>query len=124
VEVIEAAYDDAAGVTGRFNLNILARINRELGGHFDVSGFEHKAFYNQQESRIEMHLVSRKDQRVRVDALDETFTFARGETIHTENSYKFTPEAVASMADRAGFSVEGTWTDPKGWFALNLWRRR
>src|SRR4051812_499579 len=86
--VLNAAYDDAAGVTAKFNLNVLARMNRELGGNFDTSAFRHRAFYNAEGHRIEMHLESLKDQTVTVAG--RTFDFARGETIHTENSYKYT----------------------------------
>src|SRR5947207_7839379 len=85
--IVEAAYNDALGVTAAFNLNLLARVNRELGGHFDLGSFSHRAFYNQEESRIEMHLVSRVRQSIAIDALQLEVHFEEGETIHTENSY-------------------------------------
>ena len=93
VGVLNAAYNDAAGVTARFNLNLLTRINRELGGNFDLDGFCHQAFYNTERHRIEMHLASRDRQRVRVAG--RWFEFRGGETIHTENSYKYTPNPSA-----------------------------
>src|SRR5262249_32612146 len=102
--VLDAAYNDAAGVTARFNLNVLTRINRELGGDFDRSAFLHKAFYNRARARIEMHLVSLVRQRVQVAG--RTVAFRSGETIHTENSYKYTPARFAALARRAG------WTPP------------
>ena len=90
------AYDDAAGVTAQFNLNVLARINRELGGDFDLAAFAHRAIYNRDQHRIEMHLVSRRDQTVRI--LGERFAFRAGETIHTENSYKYSLDRFRALA--------------------------
>jgi dimethylhistidine N-methyltransferase len=106
-EVLIPAYDDAQGVTAAFNLNVLARINRELDGDFDLSAFAHRAVWNDQESRIEMHLVSQKAQVVTVGG--RRFDFAAGETIHTENSYKYRPEAFEAIAGRAGWSVSRRW---------------
>lgn len=119
---LEAAYDDSLGVTAAFNLNLLARINRELGGHFDLEQFAHKAHYNESERRIEMRLVSSRAQTVRIDSLGVTTSFAKGETIHTENSYKYDLEQVARLAAPAGLIVERHWTDARGWFADVLLR--
>ncbi|HEX9462230.1 MAG TPA: L-histidine N(alpha)-methyltransferase [Alphaproteobacteria bacterium] len=118
--VLHAAYNDAAGVTAAFNQNLLTRINRELDGDFDVAAFDHYAFYNPLEGRIEMHLVSRRAQRVTVAG--ESFTFGTGESIHTENSYKFDIEGFRDMARRAGFVPEALWTDDQRWFSVHLLR--
>lgn len=107
VDVLIPAYDDAQGVTAAFNLNVLARINRELGGDFDLAAFAHQALWNERESRIEMHLVSLKDQRVTIGG--RIFDFAAGETVHTENSYKYRPEAFEAIARRAGWVVSRKW---------------
>ena len=113
--VLDPAYDDPLGVTAAFNLNLLGRINRELGGNFDLANFAHRAFYNETEGRIEMHLVSRRAQTVRVGA--DTFSFAEGESIHTENSYKYDEATLDALAVRAGYRIERRWTDANGWFA-------
>ncbi|MEP9376399.1 L-histidine N(alpha)-methyltransferase [Aquabacter sp. CN5-332] len=118
---LEAAYDDAAGVTAAFNLNLLARINRELSGTFDLSRFAHRAFFNEEESRIEMHIESLADQVVR--AAGCTFRFARGETIHTENSYKYAPGEVADLARSAGWEMDEAWTDSENLFGVFLLSR-
>jgi L-histidine N-alpha-methyltransferase len=115
--VLDAAYDDAAGVTAKFNLNILARMNRELGGNFDLAAFRHRAFYNEAEHRIEMHLESLTGQTVTVAG--HTFAFATGETIHTENSYKYTVESFRELAQSAGWRPLATWTDEKDYFAVH-----
>jgi dimethylhistidine N-methyltransferase len=109
--ILEPAYDDALGVTAAFNLNLLGRINRELGGHFDVSAFRHRAFYDEVLGRIEMHLVSTRAQRVRIDALDLDVTFAEGETIHSESSYKHDDATLSALAKASGFTIEKTWRD-------------
>jgi L-histidine Nalpha-methyltransferase len=114
------AYDDAAGVTAAFNQNVLARINRELGGNFNARLFRHRARWNQEHLRIEMHLESLIAQQVTIRALDLEVKFARGETIHTENSYKFTSEGVVSMMERAGFNLTRCWTDERNWFGVYL----
>jgi L-histidine Nalpha-methyltransferase len=114
------AYNDAAGVTAAFNLNILARLNRELGADFHLSRFEHRAVWNPLHSRIEMHLESLAPQRVHLPALDLTLDFAEGETIHTENSYKFSPGAAEAMLSNGHFAPQAVWTDPRGWFAVCL----
>jgi len=112
------AYDDAAGVTAAFNRNMLVRLNRDAGAEFDVAAFAHRAVWNDDESRIEMHLVSRKDQAVRVAG--QTIRFKRGETIHTENSYKHTQERFTAIAAEAGWHCRTMWTDPARLFALYL----
>jgi dimethylhistidine N-methyltransferase len=119
---LEAAYDDALGVTAAFNLNMLARINRELSGNFDLRSFCHRAAYNEAESRIEMHLESNRDQIISIDGLDLEVSFARGETIHTESAYKFSPEDVSRLAQSSGFTLERSWLDARGQFACNLLR--
>lgn len=116
-DVLNAAYDDAAGVTAKFNLNVLARMNRELGGDFDLSSFRHRAFYNVEAHRIEMHLESLRDQTVTVAG--RTFAFAKGETIHTENSYKYTVESFRALAQSAGWRPVATWTDERDYFAIH-----
>jgi dimethylhistidine N-methyltransferase len=114
--VIEAAYNDRRGVTAAFNRNILVRINRELGADFDIEQFAHRAFYNSAQGRIEMHLVSRRDQVVRVSGVP--FFFARGESIHTENSYKYRLPALAELAVAGGFAVGHIWTDARQYFGV------
>ena len=116
--VLHAAYNDSRGVTAAFNLNILARINRELGADFDLRKFSHYAFYNAAAGRIEMHLVSLARQSVRV-ARHHRFRFERGESIHTENSYKYSVEGFRALAARAGYSGKKVWSDRKGLFALH-----
>jgi len=115
--VLHEAYNDAAGVTGQFNLNMLARINRELGGNLDLDGFEHSAIYNRKRHRIEMHLISRKPQTIRV--LDHTATFRTGETIHTESSYKYSIERFTALARDSGWASRASWTDPDGMFSVH-----
>jgi dimethylhistidine N-methyltransferase len=117
-----AAYDDAAGVTAAFNKNMLVRLNRELSVSFDPATFAHRAVWNQQRSRIEMHLESLIAQRVRFATLDFEVDFAAGETIHTENSYKYQRGEAEAMLARAGFTPAGSWTDERGWFAVCLGR--
>jgi len=116
--VLNAAYDDAAGVTAEFNLNILHRMNRELGGDFDLGSFRHRAFYDVANHRIEMHLESLRPQTVHVAG--RNFTFAKGETIHTENSYKYTIESFRSLAQEAGWRPVATVTDARDWFAVHV----
>ncbi len=117
-----AAYDDAAGVTAAFNRNVLVRLNRELDADFDAEAFAHRAVWNARESRMEMHLVSWIAQQVSAGALDLTVEFAAGETIHTENSYKYVPGQAEALLAEAGFRAEATWTDARGWFAVCLGR--
>jgi len=115
--VLHAAYNDAKGVTAAFNLNLLARINRELGGDFDLSKFAHYAFYNPLAGRIEMHLVAREAQTVNIG--NYRFSFERGESIHTENSYKYTVEEFAALARRAGFRPAKLWQDARALFSVH-----
>ncbi len=116
VDVLEAAYNDAAGVTAAFNRNLLTRINRELGGDFDPTAFRHHAFYNAGRSRIEMHLESERRQRVRVGPA--VFDFRPGESIHTENSHKYDVSELAARAAGCGLHLSETWTDERGYFAV------
>jgi dimethylhistidine N-methyltransferase len=120
VAVLHAAYNDAAGVTAAFNRNMLAHLNRLANADFDPQAFEHRAFYNAAAGRIEMHLVSRQGQRVRVGG--ETIEFAAGETLHTENSYKYSLAEFAALAARARFAVERAWTDAQALFSVQLLR--
>ncbi len=116
--ILQKAYNDSAGVTARFNLNLLARINRELGGNFNLASFEHHAFFNRERSRIEMHLASLDRQRVRL--LGECIDFRAGETIHTENSYKYSVESFRAMARGAGWTPTAVWTDPQQYFSVHV----
>jgi L-histidine N-alpha-methyltransferase len=118
------AYDDDAGVTAAFNLNLLARINRELGGHFNVRQFVHEARYNERHSRIEMHLCSKIAQTVRIEALDLTVSFKSGETIWTESSHKFEAEDVRRLGEDAGWSTVNQWLDRDWGFAETLFELR
>jgi dimethylhistidine N-methyltransferase len=115
--VLHAAYNDSKGVTAEFNLNLLRRVNAELGGTFDLAAFSHHAFYDPEKGRIEMHLVSKKPQRVRV--MDRAFAFAAGETIHTENSYKYTVEEFQALAREAGFTPASVWIDDDRLFSVH-----
>jgi dimethylhistidine N-methyltransferase len=115
--VLNAAYNDAAGVTAEFNRNVLARLNRELDADFDVPAFEHHAFFNRELSRIEMHLASVKRQKVKV--CGETMEFRAGETIHTENSYKYTVESFGALARGAGWVPLAHWSDPNNYFSVH-----
>ena len=115
-EILEPAYNDAAGVTAAFNLNLLVRINRELDADFCVDQFRHHAFFNETESRIEMHLVSESDQTVRIGTTN--IDIGRDESIHTENSYKYSQQQFRDIATQVGFKVEKTWTDPQELFCV------
>ena len=119
-EVLTAAYNDKAGVTARFNCNLLKRINRELGGTFKLDTFEHHAFYNRERHRIEMHLASRKRQKVKLAG--ETIDFRAGETIHTENSYKYSIESLAALARGVGWAPIAAWTDSNRYFSIQAFR--
>lgn len=119
-EVLIPAYDDELGVTAAFNLNLLARINRELGGDFDVKKFQHSAVYNEELGRIEIYLVSRELQIVRIRAIDLEADFEEGETIRTENSYKFDVDQLAVLARDTGFLLGKTWFDRAHLFSFNL----
>jgi dimethylhistidine N-methyltransferase len=115
-KVLNAAYNDAEGVTAKFNLNLLTRINRELGGTFTPDTFEHRAFYNRERHRIEMHLASLKRQNVKVAG--ETIDFGAGETIHTENSYKYSVESLGALARGAGWRTLAAWVDKRKYFSI------
>ena len=116
LSIIVPAYNDAAGITAAFNMNLLERLNRELDATFNLDKFHHDAIWNDVESRIEMHLVSDADQDVTIG--DKTISFARGESIFSENSFKFTRERFATLAMQAGFTVEKIWTDEREWFSV------
>lgn len=119
-KILEAAYNDALGVTSAFNLNVLARINRELGGTFDLRNFKHRAFYNEAAERIEIYIESLISQRVRIEQLDLEVEFAAGELIHTENSYKYDRAGIARLANEIGFEHARTWLDSQERFSSNL----
>lgn len=115
--ILEAAYNDEQGVTALFNLNILSNINAIVGTTFDADHFSHQSFYNEEKYRIEMHLVSKVDQVVELG--DTTLNFVQGETIHTENSYKYTPESFQKIVQSAGFAIRSSWTDEEQLFSVH-----
>ncbi|MFQ5510857.1 MAG: L-histidine N(alpha)-methyltransferase [Candidatus Krumholzibacteriia bacterium] len=115
-EILHAAYNDREGVTAEFNLNLLERLNRELGSNFRIDRFRHRAIYNRDAMRVEMHLISLDNQRVRID--DADIPFSKGETIWTESSYKYTVEGFAALAERGGFEVEKVWIDGQRLFSV------
>ena len=114
--VLDAAYDDALGVTAAFNLNVLRHANRLLGADFDIRAWRHHGFYNAREGRVEMHLEARRSQQVAWQGGSRRFE--AGERIHTENSYKYRPAAAVGLLEQAGFAAAGVWTDERGWFAV------
>jgi L-histidine N-alpha-methyltransferase len=120
--VLEAAYNDAAGVTAAFNKNLLVRINGELGGNFDLDAWEHRAPFVAERSRIEMWLVSRRAQTVTLAGMNSRFAFGEGEGIHTESSHKHTPEGFTALCRAAGLEIDERWTDARDWFAVFLLR--
>jgi dimethylhistidine N-methyltransferase len=122
LDVLLPAYDDARGVTARFNKNVLARINRELGAKIDLDTFRHVALWNEERSRIEMHLESLVDQKICVPALGCQFAFQRGERIHTESSHKYTEERVRQLFEKSGFALERSFYDQRRWFGVHLGR--
>ena len=115
-----AAYDDDDGITAAFNLNILHRLNRELGANFDAACFRHRALWNAIESRIEMHLESTQEQHVSIEHADLDVHLMRRETIHTENSYKFTDQRIRTLLEEVGLAIRGAWKDSRGWYTLTL----
>jgi len=121
VETQLLAYDDPTGVTAAFNLNLLARVNRELGGNFHLKQFIHEARWNAEERRIEMHLRSKKRQSVSIPRAEVLVEFEAGETIWTESSHKYVADQVPKMARRTGFHCEAQWVDKEWAFAQNLW---
>jgi len=118
--ILEAAYDDASGVTAAFNLNVLARINKELEANFELDQWQHKALYNEAAGRIEMHLVSLSNQSVTI--LDQRYHFVTDETIHTENSYKYSVDDFKALAAKSGFQSEKVWLDEKQLFSVHLFK--
>jgi dimethylhistidine N-methyltransferase len=122
--ILEPAYDDSQGVTAQFNLNLLSRINDELDGRFDLDAFEHKAVYDEVEGRVEMYLVSTEKQTVRIGALSVEVVFSEGETIHTENSYKYSLEEIETVTTQAGLEINGQWFDSEKRFSLNRMKKR
>lgn len=123
-DVLVPAYDDPLGVTAAFDLNLLVRINRELDANFDIKKFEHRALYDESEGRVEMHLVSRARQVVAIRSLDVEIHFEEGETIHTENSYKYDLAQLGDLARESNFSLDRTWTDSLRRFSFNLFAVR
>jgi uncharacterized SAM-dependent methyltransferase len=121
-KVLLPAYDDAQGVTAAFNKNILVRLNRELEADFQLDAFRHVAVWNKRCSRMEMYLESARAQRVFLPVVDMDIAFAAGERIHTENSYKYTNEMVATILRESGFRLELTWQDRQMWFGVHLAR--
>lgn len=119
-DVLHQAYNDEKGITAKFNLNILTRINRELGADIDIASFEHYAYYNPVEGRIEMHLISNRSQKLKIGA--DVIPIKRGETIHTECSYKYTPEEFRNLAKSAGWQIEQTWMADADMFSMYLLR--
>ncbi len=115
--VLHAAYNDAQGVTAAFNKNLLVRANRELAANFNLDAFAHYAFYNPHEARIEMHLISAREQQVRLG--NDCFEFAAGETLHTENSYKYSVQSFQALARQAGFEPRQVWCDERAWFSVH-----
>ena len=121
ISALNAAYNDKAGVTADFNLNLLTRMRDELGAELDESAFEHQAFFNEGQNRIEMHLVSTSQQKIHIG--DNSFSFHPGESIHTENSYKYDLESFSELAGSAGFGIDAVWRDAKSYFGVLLLSR-
>jgi dimethylhistidine N-methyltransferase len=119
--VLEAAYDDSSGVTASFNLNLLGRINRELDANFELDGFRHRAVYDRYRDRVEMYLVSRREQMVTIPAAGLETWFAPDEAIHTESAYKYRIPALLELQARSGLREEAAWADSRGWFRLQRW---
>ena len=120
---LDRAYNDKNGVTAKFNLNVLSRINKELDGEFKVSNYEHSSFYNTNKHRIEMHLISKVDQQVRIRAIGKIFHFKKGETIHTENSYKYSPRRLNNLVEMSGLQVVENFVDPNKQYTLVLLKK-
>jgi uncharacterized SAM-dependent methyltransferase len=121
--ILDSAYNDKNGITAKFNFNVLTRINRELDGEFNLSSFEHKSFYNVHKHRIEMHLKSKLDQQIRIGAIGKMFYFKKGETIHTENSYKYSLHRLNKLIKKAGLQVIRNFTDPDEQYTLILLKK-
>lgn len=120
---LDRAYNDKNGVTAKFNLNVLSRINKELDGEFKLSNFEHRSFYNTNKHRIEMHLISKINQQVRIGAIGKTFQFMKGETIHTENSYKYSLDRFEKLVAKSGLQVVKNFVDPNKQYTLILLKK-
>jgi dimethylhistidine N-methyltransferase len=118
--ILETAYNDLEGITAKFNLNILERINKELHGDFKIANFEHLAFYNNQKNRIEMHLISKIKQKVKINKLNDVFIFENGEKILTEYSYKYTLKSIEELANKSKFKVKRNFVDKNEWFNIAL----
>mgnify|MGYP002639370889 CR=1 FL=1 len=121
-DILEPAYDDSSGVTASFNLNLLTRINTELGGQFDLNLFHHEAVYNVEEGRIEMYLISDADQTVQIEDLKISVPFKENERILTEYSYKYSQDEINTLAETSGFYLDKQWLDESGWFSLNSFK--
>lgn len=121
--ILDRAYNDKNGVTAKFNLNVLSRINEELDGEFNVSNFEHKSFYNTNKHRIEMHLISKMDQEVKIGSIGKTFYFKKGETIHTENSYKYSLGRFKNLVRTSGLQIVRNFVDPNKEYCLVLLKK-
>ena len=120
--ILEKAYNDSRNVTAAFNLNLLSRINRELGGEFDPDSFVHQALYNEEQNRIEMYLVSTCDQEVYIAELNSSFHFKKNEKIHTQHSHKYSLETIETLADRTGMQIIKQWSDPQRYFNVTLFK--
>jgi len=116
--ILESAYNDRAGITSKFNLNLLKRINNDLGGTFNLRDFSHCATYNKKKKRIEMYIISKRDQEIYIRDLGQTVSLKENERIHTENSYKYSIEEIKQLAEKGGFIVQKNYTDTKVWFDL------
>lgn len=121
-KILEAAYNDAEGITAEFNLNILERINRELGGNIDTGKFRHEAIFNEDRSRIEMYLVSGEKQLISIKDVNSAFQFEKDEKVHTENSYKYTKEMITALAERSGLEFSDYYSDRNNFFSLCTFR--
>ena len=117
-EILHAAYNDSKGITADFNKNILASINSYIQSDFDENDFDHHAFFNKEESRVEMHLIAKNDIEINSPYLKQAIKISKGENIHTENSYKFSIKDIEQMADKSGLKIKDIYTDDKEWFAL------
>ena len=122
VNVLNAAYNDKAGYTAEFNLNLLIRINNELGGNFKLNMFEHRAYFNEENSRVEMHIVSLEEQDVMIESIGETIHFNKGEDIYTESSYKFTNDMISDIGWFSNMRLTNMWQDEKRYFSLCLFQ--
>ena len=120
VQILESAYNDAKGLTSKFNLNILSRINSELSANFDLANFEHKSVFNESEGKIEMHLRSLVDHKVTIEKTNDEIHFSSGESIITENSYKFSESEIKSLINNSGLEISHIWYDKRNFYSLVL----